>query len=88
MMRELHTETMRTTITMRDEALKLSKQKARELGKSLGEVISDAVLATFGERAQGRGSRPKLPVSGRGGLQPGVDLDDSSALADRMEGFD
>lgn len=89
MMRRLHTETMRTTITMRDEALKLSKQKARELGKSLGEVISDAVLATFGQRAaRDRGSRPKLPVSGRGGLQPGVDLDDSSALADRMDGLD
>jgi hypothetical protein len=87
MMRRSHTGTVRTTITLRDEALKLSKQKAQELGKSLGDVISDAILAAFGQRAsRGAAKRPRLPVSGKGGLQPGVDLDDSSALADRMDG--
>jgi len=78
---------MRTTLTLRAEALKLGKQKARELGKSLGDVVSDAILAAFGQRAvRGVAKRPNLPVSGKGGLQPGVDLDDSSALADRMDG--
>ncbi len=78
---------MRTTINLPDEALKLGKRKARELGKPLGEVIGDAVLAAYGERASHKArARRELPVSGRGGLQSGVDLDDSSALADRMDG--
>jgi hypothetical protein len=80
---------MRTTLRLRDEALRLGKQKARESGKSLGDVVSDAVLAAFGTRplrpARGRHT---LPVSGKGGVQPGVDLDDASALADRMEARD
>lgn len=78
---------MRTTINLRDEALELGRQKARELGKPLGEVISEAVLVAYGERRSARAPRRyDLPVSGKGGLQPGVDLDDSSALLDLMDG--
>jgi hypothetical protein len=78
---------MRTTINLRDEALKLGKRKARELGKPLGEVVSEALLSAYGERASAAVPRNyKLPVSGKGGLRPGVDLDDSSALADLMDG--
>jgi len=79
---------MRTTINLRDQAIKLGKQKAREAGKSLGEVIIDAILAVYGTRGPRPRGRYDLPVSGSGGLQPGVDLDDSSALVDRMDGRD
>lgn len=80
---------MRTTVSLRDEALKLGKRKAQETGKSLGDVISDALLTAYGDRAvKQEVVRFDLPVSGRGGLQPGVDLDDSSALADRMDELD
>ena len=68
-------------------ALDHSLDRARELGKPLGEVVSEAVLSAYGERASGAVRRNyKLPVSGKGGLRPGVDLDDSSALADLMDG--
>jgi hypothetical protein len=78
---------MRTTINLREEALRLGKRKARETGKPLGEVVSEAILAAYGERpAPTARRRYPLPTSGRGGLQPGVDLDDSSGLADRMDG--
>jgi hypothetical protein len=78
---------MRTTIDIRDEALKLGKRKARELGKPLGEVVSDALLLAYGEHPSAAVSRRyDLPVSGKRGLRPGLDLDDSSALADLMEG--
>ncbi|HVR38533.1 MAG TPA: hypothetical protein VMU84_05505 [Thermoanaerobaculia bacterium] len=30
-------------------------------------------------------TKVKIPTFGRGGLQPGVDLDDSAALLERME---
>ena len=62
---------MRTTVSLRDEALKLGKQKAQETGKSLGDVISDALLAAYGDRAvRQAAARYDLPVSGKGGLQP------------------
>lgn len=78
---------MRTTLNLREEALKLGKRKARELGKPLGEVVSEAIVATYGERPAPPLPRGwKLPISGKGGLQPGVDLDDSSSLADVMDG--
>ncbi len=86
-MRPTDTHDMRTTLNLRDEALKLGKRKARELGKPLGEVVSEAVLSAYGERAKAALPRNyKLPVSGKGGLRPGADLDDSSALADLMDG--
>ena len=77
---------MRTTLNLRDEASRLAKRKARELGKPLGDVVSEAVVAAYGERPSSMRDSPTLPVSGKGGLLPGVDLDDSSDLADRMEG--
>jgi len=89
MMRRCHPQGMRTTITLRDEALRLAKRMAQETGKSLGDVISDGVLAAYGERpGKAATARPEIPTSGKGGLQPGVDLDDSSALADRMDDLD
>lgn len=78
---------MRTTVNLRQEALELCKQRAEELKVPLGEVISEAVLATYSERpAQRRKTDYELPRSGEGGLQPGVDLDNRAALEDRLEG--
>ncbi len=78
---------MRTTVNIREEALKLCKKKARELGTSLGEVISEAVLTVYRDRpAQAPKTRYELPVSGEGGLLAGVDLDSTAALEDVMEG--
>ena len=78
---------MRTTVNIQDQALELCKQKAEQTGKSLGEVISDAILQAYSHRPSGqRRRRYKLPVSGQGGLLPGVDLDGSAALQDVMDG--
>jgi len=78
---------MRTTVNIRDEALKLGRKKARESGVSLGEVVSEAILVAYREKP---GSRRKkrfdLPVSGKGGLRPGVDIDRTADLEDIMEG--
>lgn len=77
---------MRTTLNLRDEALKLAKRRGEETGKSLGDVVSEAVMAAYGQRP---GKPPaaaiELPASGRGGLQAGVDLDDTATLLDRMD---
>lgn len=81
---------MRMTIDIRDEALEIVRERARELGKSLGEVVSEAIFATYEDLPldRERKKRITLPVEGEGGLQPGVSLDASAALRDRMDGTD
>jgi hypothetical protein len=64
------------------------KKLARESGRTMTQVIEDALRAAV---ARGRGSSPRTVtiVTFRGdGLQPGVDLDDTSALLDRMDGIE
>lgn len=79
---------MRTTINIREQALSLCRKKVAATGKSLGEVVSAAILESFSKKAQGgKRRRYDLPVSGSGGLQPGVDLDDSAALEEIMDGL-
>lgn len=80
--------TMRTTVSIQDEAYELLKTKAEEKGVSLGEVISEAAFVAYRDRpARRRAPAIELPVSGRGGLRPGVDLDSTSALEDVMDGL-
>jgi hypothetical protein len=78
---------MRTTLNLHKEALALSKTRAKQEGKSLGEVVSEAVFSAFRDRAA---AGPKTnfdpPVSGEGGVMPGIDLDNTSELLDQIEG--
>lgn len=77
---------MRTTVSIQDEALELCKKKAQEKQMTIGEVISEAIFFAFRKRpSRGRAQHFTLPVSGSGGLRPGVDLDCSAALEDIME---
>jgi len=81
-------ETVRTTVNIEDRALELGKKKAAETGRSLGSVISDALLQAYSGRPSSRKTtRYDFPVCGEGGLRPGVDLDNSAALQDLMDGL-
>lgn len=78
---------MRTTISIHDQAFKLCKKKAEEKGVSIGEVVTEAIFLAYREKpGRVRARRYDLPVSGQGGLRPGVDLDNTAALKDVMEG--
>lgn len=76
---------MRTTVTIDDQLLVEVKTVAAQSGRTLSAVIEDALRASMARRAEG-GSIPPLPTISGGGLQPGVDLDDSAALLDLLEG--
>ena len=77
---------MRTTVNIRDEALELCKDKAQEKGISIGDAITEAICTAYRQRpVKTRARRFTLPVSGKGGLRPGVDLDSNAALEDVME---
>lgn len=78
---------MRTTIRLDDGLLRRAKAAAAASGRSLNALIEDAVRAALAPRksASRVNERPLPTYEGRG-VQPGVDLDDSSAILERMEG--
>jgi hypothetical protein len=75
---------MRTTITIDDALLSEAKVAAARSGRTLGEVIEDALRASLRQRPA-RTEAPVLGVLDAGPLQPGVDLDDTAALLDLMD---
>ena len=79
---------MRTTLRVDDELLRRAKSLAARQGRSLTSVFEEALrqLLAESERHDER-TRVELPVSvASGGVLPGVDLDDTAALLDVMEG--
>ena len=80
---------MRTTIRLDDDLLREAKAYAAATDRTLTRLIEDALRETLGRRQQARKRRRvRLPTSGHGGLQPGVDISDSKALWDLMDGIE
>jgi len=77
---------MRTTIRLDAALLADAKKLAAESGQTLTRVIEDALRMKLARQKVRRKSPPlRLPTTKGRGLLPGVDLDDSSALLERME---
>jgi hypothetical protein len=79
---------MRTTIKIDDLLLAEAKTLAAGSGRTLNAVIEDALRADLARRRRSLPEHPaiRLPTFKGGHLLPGIDLDDSAALLDRMEG--
>jgi hypothetical protein len=79
---------LRTTVRLKDALLEQAKREAARRGGTLTSLIEQGLRLVLVEaRAPRRKPRVKLPVCrAGGGMLPGVDLNDSSALLDRMEG--
>ena len=80
---------MRTTIRLDDRLLRDAKKLALETGRTLTALIEDALREALSRRKTERrhGSLKLRTFRGKGVL-PGVDLDDSAALRQVMEGAD
>jgi hypothetical protein len=79
---------VRTTINLSDPLLAQARRRAAETGRTLTAFIADAVRESLARR-DGQELPPVRLTTFRGsGLQPGVDLDDSAALQDLMNGTD
>jgi len=77
---------MRTTVRLDDRLLRQLKEHAARSGRTLTAVIDEA-LRQFLARGDGRKDLPPFRVSTfKGRLRPDVDLDDSAALLELMEG--
>jgi hypothetical protein len=78
---------MRTTIRLDDELLKAATRHAAESGCTLTAVIEEALREKLlrNRSKSGRAGRIRLKTTGTGGIQPGVELNDSAALLGAME---
>jgi hypothetical protein len=77
---------MRTTIHLPDDLLTLIKRRAADTNRTLTAVIEEALRRALTPTRRDRRAPPaRLTTFGTEGLQPGVDLDDSSALLDVMD---
>jgi hypothetical protein len=79
---------MRTTIRIHDALFAELKAEAARTGRTLTQVIEDALRESLARRRST--ARPRraveLPTFRGRGLQPGVDLDSTAALLDLMDG--
>ena len=77
---------MRTTVNIHDALLRRARQLALERHSTLGSVIEDALQRSLSQGVRVPRTEPTRLVTFKGkGLQPGVDLDSTSALLDIME---
>lgn len=77
---------MRTTIRLDDSILGEAKRIAAEKGMTLTAVIENALRQSFaGRKVAAKRGKIRFTTSGKGGLRPGVDLEDSAALLEMME---
>lgn len=78
---------MRTTVTIDDQLLAQAKAAALRSGRTLGQVVEDALRLALAIRPNTKRRTVSLPTHD-GVLRDGVDLDDSAALLEIMEASD
>lgn len=76
---------MRTTIRIDDELYRRVKARAAEEGRSVGELITDAVRAALAGPAPAEVDLPPLPTYEGSETLPGVDLASAAALREVMD---
>lgn len=78
---------MRTTVRLDDALLDQARREAARRGTTLTALLEEGLrLALRRPLPTERAPRVSLPVSrAQGGVLPGVDLDDSAALLERMD---
>lgn len=78
---------MRTTIRIDDSLLAEAKRRAAGAGTTLTKLIEDALREALARRPPPKRERVGLPTFGGRGLRPGVDINESAALRDVMDGL-
>jgi hypothetical protein len=75
---------MRTTLNLDDQLVSEAKAVAARSGRTLSQVIEDALRAALSRRAVKNRRQHELPTS-PGTPRPGVDLDDGAGLRSLMD---
>jgi len=75
---------MRTTLSIDEQLLIAAKQRARERGQTLGQIVEDALRLELSRPAAA--AAPAVPVlRDGGGLRPGVDATSNRALREALD---
>ena len=77
---------MRTTVNVDDRLLREAKLVAARSGRTLGDVLDDALRLLLSRTGRDTAVQVALPVHGGSGLRPGVDLEDKEGLAEVLDG--
>jgi hypothetical protein len=79
---------MRTTVRLSADLLRRAKKKAADERRTLTSLLEEGLRMVLAEKRTARRTRAQFPVSkASGGTLPGVDLNRSSDLEDRMQGM-
>ena len=76
---------MRTTITIEEELYRRLKASAARQGRTVSDLIGDAVRDALRPRRGPIAELPPLPTFGGSGVVAGVDLADVRSLVDVMD---
>ena len=77
---------MKTTLNLDDDLMRTLKQKAAETGRTMTDMIEEAVREMLNRSAAEPGRHEFRWVTVRGRALPGVDITDRDSLLDAMEG--
>ena len=78
-----------TTLRLSDTLVRKAKVYARKHDLTLTAVMERALSTYLSESTERQSTKPfTLPSFGTGGPKPGVNLDDTSALLDLMDGIE
>jgi Arc/MetJ family transcription regulator len=80
-------DVMRTTIRLDDDLLAAAKQRAAAERTTLGSLVEGALRRALDQRPVDPAERVTVRRFGGAQTLPGVDLDDSAALRDLMDGL-
>jgi hypothetical protein len=76
---------MRTTINLPEALAEAAKAKAVAEGRTFTSVVEEGLRTVLAPRPEPLASPVRLPVSGRPGARPLVDLDDRDALWEALD---
>ncbi len=74
--------TERTTVRLPDELMRRAKRKANAEGRTVTALIEDGLRLVLSERGAAKPEKRTMPPvsKARGGLRPGIDLNDSASF--------
>jgi hypothetical protein len=75
---------MRTTVSMSEHTYRAAKARAAEDGRTVSELIEDAVALFLRSTPRPTTLEP-LPIYGGSGALPGIDLENPAALRETMD---
>lgn len=76
---------VRTTIRIDENVYRQAKSRAATTGRTVSEIIEDAVRDSLRPRRVDDAELEPLPTDGGSGVLAGVDLADAAALRDLMD---